>query len=65
MDRPALLIELKYNKSADSALRQIHENRYAGKLKDYAGKLFLVGINYDKVAKGKNRKHHTCVIEEL
>ncbi|MCD8369410.1 MAG: ATP-binding protein, partial [Clostridiales bacterium] len=48
-DKPALLIELKYNKSADSAINQIKDNRYDGKLKEYMGELLLVGINYNKV----------------
>ncbi|MCD7766919.1 MAG: ATP-binding protein, partial [Lachnospiraceae bacterium] len=64
-DKPAMIIELKYNRSADTAIRQIHDNRYDGKLKGFGGKVILVGINYDKDAKGKNQKHHTCVIERM
>ncbi|MCD8222061.1 MAG: ATP-binding protein [Clostridiales bacterium] len=63
-DKPAMIIELKYDKDADSAINQIKRNRYSGALKDYAGKILLVGINYDKTGKGKNAKKHTCVIEE-
>ncbi len=55
---PAMVIELKYNKDADSAIRQIKEKRYTGELSDYTGKVLLVGINYDKTT-----KKHTCVIE--
>ncbi|MCD8325060.1 MAG: ATP-binding protein [Clostridiales bacterium] len=62
-DKPAMVIELKYNKSADSAIRQIKEKRYDGKLKGLGGELLLVGINYDKDAKGADAKKHTCVIE--
>ncbi|MCD7813187.1 MAG: ATP-binding protein [Lachnospiraceae bacterium] len=62
-DKPAMIIELKYDKNADTAIRQIHENRYAGDLKGYFGNLLLVGINYDKDAKGTNAKRHSCVIE--
>lgn len=62
-DKPAMLIELKYNKDADTAIRQIHDNRYDGALKEYQGNLLLVGINYDKDAKGSEVKHHSCVIE--
>ena len=61
-NRPAMVVELKYNKSADSAIKQIKENRYHGVLSSYQGKILLVGINYD--AEGKEKKHHTCVIEE-
>ncbi|MCD8155025.1 MAG: ATP-binding protein [Clostridiales bacterium] len=64
-DKPALLIELKYNKSADTAIQQIHDNRYDGKLKGFGGRVMLVGVNYDKDAKGESRKHHACIIEEV
>ena len=60
--RPAMVVELKYNQSADTAIRQIKEKRYQGALAGYQGKILLVGINYD--ADGKDKKHHTCVIEE-
>lgn len=60
--RPAMIVELKYNKSADTAIRQIKENRYQGALSGYKDKILLVGINYD--AEGKEKKNHTCVIEE-
>ena len=60
--RPAMVIELKYNQSADTAIKQIREKRYHGALSEYNGKVLLIGISYD--ADGKDRKHHTCVIEE-
>lgn len=59
VDMPAILIELKYDKTADTAIKQIKEKRYAGKLTGYADKIMLVGINYDKTT-----KKHECVIEE-
>ena len=58
-DKPAMLIELKYDKSAEGAIAQIKEKRYVDALKDYQGNLLLVGINYDK-----NTKEHSCVIEK-
>ncbi|MGN0415385.1 MAG: AAA family ATPase [Agathobacter sp.] len=61
--RPAMVVELKYNKSADTAIRQIKEKRYQGALSGYSDKILLVGINYD--AEGKDKKHHTCVIEDF
>ncbi|MCD8122273.1 MAG: ATP-binding protein [Clostridiales bacterium] len=64
-DKPVMIVELKYDKDADSAIRQIHENRYDGDLKKYFGNLLLVGINYDKDAKGINAKRHSCVIEKI
>ncbi|MGN0483769.1 MAG: AAA family ATPase [Lachnospiraceae bacterium] len=57
-EKPALVIELKYDKSAKGALAQIKEKRYPEKLKEYHGNLLLVGINYDK-----ETKKHTCEIE--
>ena len=60
--RPAMVVELKYDQSADTAIRQIKEKRYQGALSGYSEKILLVGINYD--ADGKDKKHHTCVIEE-
>ena len=59
--RPAIVVELKYNKSADTAINQIKEKRYQGALSGYSNKILLVGINYD--AEGNDKKH-TCVIEE-
>lgn len=62
-DKPVMIIELKYDKDADTAIRQIHENRYDGDLKKYFGNLLLVEINYDTDATGSNRKNHSCIIE--
>ncbi len=61
--RPAMVVELKYNKSADTAINLIKEKRYHGALSGYGDRILLVGINYD--ADGKNEKKHTCVIEEF
>lgn len=57
-NKPALLVELKWDKSAEGAISQIKEKKYAGMLDEYAENLLLVGINYNK----KN-KMHECVIE--
>jgi len=59
LDMPALVLELKFDQSADTAIQQIKERRYAGKLAGYADKILLVGISYDK-----ETKKHACVIEE-
>ena len=56
-------VELKYNKSAETAIEQIKEKRNHGALAGYSDKILLVGISYN--AEGKDKKHHTCVIEEL
>lgn len=55
-----MLIELKWNRSANTAIKQIKNKEYAGILKDYSGEVLLIGINYSK----KTRKH-TCAIERL
>ena len=59
-DYPALVVELKWNKSAATALQQIKEKRYTESLRDYAGEILLVGISYDK-----KTKEHTCSIENV
>lgn len=58
-DYPALVIELKWNKSAESALQQIKDKKYPDSIKSYAGDVLLVGINYSK-----KEKKHECVIEK-
>ena len=60
--RPAMVVELKYNRSADTAIKQIKEKRYQGALSGYTDKILLVGISYD--ADGRDAKKHSCVIEE-
>ncbi len=57
---PALLIELKWNRSAEGAIAQIKEKRYTDWLRAYTGDILLVGINYDA-----DRKVHECIIEKL
>ena len=59
-DKPAIMIELKWDKSAIGAIEQIKEKCYGNALKDYQGNLLLVGINYDKTT-----KKHECVIEAV
>ncbi len=65
-DIPALLIELKYNQTAETAMAQIKRRDYPERLAHYRGKLLLVGINYDRDAPNSDAgfKHHSCVIEE-
>ena len=55
---PPMVIELKWDQSADTAIRQIRDRNYPEKLKGYE-KILLVGINYDK-----DSKKHECIIEE-
>ncbi|MBQ9008620.1 MAG: AAA family ATPase [Clostridia bacterium] len=59
---PALVIELKWNQSADTAIEQIKQRKYPTVLQGYGGDILLVGINYDKDAPAGQRKY-TCKIE--
>ena len=59
VNSPAILVELKYNKDADTAISQIKRKDYPSKIAEYAGKLLLVAINYDK-----QQKTHSCLIEK-
>ncbi len=58
-DRPALVLELKWDKSVQAAIAQIKARSYPAALQDYQGNLLLVGINYDRAS-----KTHSCVIEK-
>jgi hypothetical protein len=59
-DKPAMVVELKYNQKAKTAIGQIKAKQYPKSLEKYKGNLLLVGVNYDK-----NTKEHTCEIEEI
>lgn len=56
---PALLVELKWNKSAVGAIQQIKDKQYPAALEGYGGELLLVGISYDKES-----KEYECRIEK-
>ncbi|MBR2188355.1 MAG: AAA family ATPase [Eubacterium sp.] len=57
---PAMVIELKRNDCAESALDQIRKKQYFDSLEHYSGDLLLVGINYDE-----KEKTHSCRIEQF
>ena len=61
-DWPALVIELKWNQSADGAISQILNRKYPEFLKDYDGEILLVGISYQKDAAPGQRKHNCKII---
>lgn len=50
-DCPAMIFELKYDKSATGAIQQIKDKKYVSVLKEYHGNLLLAGINYDRKTK--------------
>lgn len=58
VDKPAIVIELKWNNSVEGAIEQIKNKQYVQSLSEYHGNILLVGINY-----GKDSKKHECVIE--
>jgi hypothetical protein len=60
VDSPAIVLELKYNKDAVTAISQIKRKQYPAKIADYTDNLLLVGINYDK-----QQKKHECRIEYI
>jgi hypothetical protein len=59
VDKPAIIIELKWDKSKFGAIEQIKHKEYVASLDGYSGDILLVGINYDK-----NKKKHECAIEK-
>ena len=59
-DKPAFVVELKWDQTADTAISQILKKEYCESLKEYQGNLLLVGVNYDK-----KTKEHTCKITQM
>lgn len=57
---PVWLIELKWNKTAEGAIRQIKNNNYPQVLEGLGSDILLVGINYDV-----DSKKHSCVMEKI
>lgn len=66
-DKPALLLELKYNKTIETAADQIKAKNYPQRLEHYKDNILLVSINYDKEVSstGENYKRHRCKIEKV
>ena len=58
-DYPALIVELKWNQNAQTALQQINNKKHPSSILDYTGNILLVAINYDKTT-----KEHQCLIEQ-
>lgn len=54
---PAIIIELKKDQSAQTAIDQIRNRQYQDKVAQYDGPVILVGINYDS-----KTKQHECII---
>jgi hypothetical protein len=56
---PIMVVELKWNKTAQGAIDQIKNRNYPKALEGYGSDILLVGINYDE-----KTKKHDCVIEK-
>ena len=54
----AVIIELKHNKSAETALTQIKNKQYFASLEHFHGEVLFVGVNYDEQS-----KTHECRME--
>ena len=57
---PAMIVELKWNETSESALKQIKKRNYPAILNGYTGEMVLVGINYDV-----KTQDHSCKIERI
>ena len=60
VDKPAIVLELKYRQDVEAAIDQIKRREYVGKVAQYTGDILLVGISYDK-----KEKRHNCVIDTV
>lgn len=57
---PAMIVELKWDKTAEGAITQIKDRNYPAVLKNYGGDIILVGVNYDEKS-----KKHTCKLDKI
>ena len=57
-DKPAMVVELKWDQSAEGAIAQIKERKYMKVIEEYKDNILLVGIDYNK-----DTKEHRCRIE--
>lgn len=66
VNKPAIVVELKWNKTVSAAIEQIKEKQYVQSLKGYSGEVVLVGVNYvsGKEENGEFKKHE-CRIERV
>ena len=57
---PALIVELKWDKTKEDAVEQMKEKKYVRALKHFQGEVLLVGINYNHTT-----REHSCLIERV
>ena len=60
LDKPAMVVELKWDKAASGAIAQIKDKKYLESIAGYSGEVLLVGINYDR-----KTKIHECEISYM
>ncbi len=60
LDYPAIIVELKMNKSVGTAMQQIEERKYGSDLLHYRGNTLLVAVAYDS-----DDKEHCCQIKKF
>lgn len=60
IENPVIIVELKWDFTAEGAVKQIKDKNYISSLKEYSGKIILAGINYNK-----KTKKHECIIESV
>jgi hypothetical protein len=58
-NKPIMVVELKWNKTAEGAIEQIKNRNYPQVFEGFGSEILLVGVNYDEKS-----KEHTCVIEK-
>lgn len=57
--KPAIILELKVDDTAENAIRQIRQKNYMQKTEEY-GETLIVGISYSR-----KQKKHACRIERV
>lgn len=62
-DWPCLVIELKWKKSAESAIDQILKKKYPSVLQNCGRPVLLVGITYNRDAAAGKKKHACRIVE--
>ncbi len=61
VNKPAVIIELKWNKDVESAIDQIYKKKYPKGFEAYQGDMVLVAVNYEK----EGDCSHSCRMERI
>ena len=65
VEKPAIVLELKWNQKAETAITQIKDKHYPESLGSCHGEVLLVGISYGKKAEQEDYKKHVCRMEKV